>query len=66
MEIRREHIAKVAKKLGYNIRQGSKHILVLNEQTLVTTIPLGKIKDGTLRVILKRLDISLDLLSDLL
>lgn len=66
MEIRGEHIAKVAKKLGYNIRQGSKHILVLNEQTLVTTIPLGKIKDGTLRVILKRLDISLDLLSDLL
>ena len=58
MAIRGEQIGKVATKLGFNIRPGSKHILVLNEQTLITTIPRGKIRDGRMKSTIKILGIS--------
>ena len=58
MRITGKHLARVAKKLGYTIREGKKHTLVLGSQGLITTLPRGKIKPGTLANILKRLGIT--------
>ena len=66
MEIRGKRLAAVAIKLGYQIKEGGKHILVLHEGSLLTTIPRGRIKEGTLRGILKRLGITEQELSRLL
>lgn len=63
MNIRGKRLAGVAVKHGYQIKEGAKHILVLADGKLITTIPRGKIKDGTLRGILKRLGISVEQLS---
>ena len=46
MNIRGSHLRKVAIKLGYEIREGKKHILVLGQSGLLTTIPRGRIKPG--------------------
>jgi len=61
-----KQLKRVALKLGYRIREGKKHVLVYTESGLVTTIPRGRIKAGTLAAILKQMGISKDQLSKLL
>jgi hypothetical protein len=58
MNIRGSHLKKIAVKLGYEIREGKKHILVIGRSGLLTTIPRGRIKAGTLRGILRAFGIS--------
>lgn len=66
MEIRGRHLRKVAIRLGFLVKEGGKHILVFGESGLITTIPRGKIKYGTLRGILNKLGITEEELSKLL
>jgi hypothetical protein len=66
MNIRGSHLRKVAIKLGYEIREGKKHILALGQSGLLTTIPRGRIKPGTLKAILKSMGISEDDLAGLI
>jgi len=47
-----KHIVRLAEKLGCDIVQGSKHILIKRGNTLITTVPRSKIKEGTLDAIL--------------
>lgn len=58
MNIRGSHLKKIAIKLGYEIREGKKHILVIGRSGLLTTIPRGHLKSGTLRGILRAFGIS--------
>ena len=53
-------------KLGYQVKEGSKHIIVFGANGLVTTLPRGKIKSGTLTAILKQLGIDRNELDNLL
>lgn len=66
MKIRGSHLRKVAIRIGFSVEEGGKHILVLGESGLITTIPRGKIKYGTLKGILKKLGITEEELSKLL
>jgi hypothetical protein len=66
MEIRGRHLRKVAIRLGFSVKEGGKHILVLGKSGLITTIPKGKIKYGTLKGILNKLGITEEELSNLL
>jgi hypothetical protein len=58
MNIRGSHLKKIAVKLGYERREGQKHIVVIGQSGLLTTIPRGRIKAGTLKGILKTFGIS--------
>ncbi len=58
MNIRGSHLKKIVLRLGYEVREGKEHILVIGHSGLLTTIPRGRLKAGTLRGILKALGIS--------
>jgi len=66
MNLTAKQLKKVALKLGYRIKEGKKHVLVYGESGLVTTIPWGRIKPGTLAAILAQMGISKDELANLL
>ncbi len=66
MNLTARQLKKVALKLGYRIKEGTKHLLVYSETGLVTTIPRGRIKQGTLAAILKQMGMSKDELDKLL
>jgi hypothetical protein len=66
MNLAAKQLKKVALRLGYRIKEGKKHLLVYSESGLVTTIPRGRIKPGTLAAILKQMGISRDELATLL
>lgn len=66
MNLTAKQLKKVALKLGYRITEGKKHLLVYSESGLVTTIPRGRIKPGTLAAILGQMGISKDELANLL
>lgn len=53
-------LIRAAKKLGYEIKEGSKHTLVYDPATgrRITTIPRGYIPRGTLRAILKQMGVT--------
>ena len=53
MNVTGKHLERVARKLGYRIKPGRKHTLVYTEDRLITTLPRGRIKSGTLAAILK-------------
>lgn len=67
MKLSGRHLKRVAQKLGFVIKEGRNHILIKDSSgTLITTVPRGEIKHGTLIGILKRLGISKAKLEDLL
>jgi predicted RNA binding protein YcfA (HicA-like mRNA interferase family) len=66
MNLTAKQLKKVALKLGYEIREGKKHLLIYSGSGLVSTIPRGRIKAGTLAAILKQMGISKDDLKNLL
>jgi predicted RNA binding protein YcfA (HicA-like mRNA interferase family) len=67
MNFTAKHLKKVALKLGYLVREGKRHTLVYHpDGRLVTTMPRGKIKTGSLAAILKQLDITAEQLKRLL
>jgi len=66
MNLTAKQLKKVALKLGYRIKEGKKHLLVYSESGLVTTIPRGRIKSGTLAAILKQMGISKEDMTSLL
>ena len=51
MNLTAKQMKKVALKLGYQIKEGKKHLLVYSQAGLVTTVPRGRIKSGTLSAI---------------
>jgi heme oxygenase len=64
-----KHLTKAARKLGYEVEEGSKHILVYDPSTgrRISAFPRGKIKKkGTLAAILKQLGITEPELKNLL
>lgn len=67
MKLTAKRLSKVALKLGYQIREGKKHTLIYHPNgNLISTIPRGVVKSGTLSAILKQLGITDDRLRDLL
>jgi predicted RNA binding protein YcfA (HicA-like mRNA interferase family) len=58
MNVTGKHLERVARKLGYRVKPGRKHFVVYTEKRLITTLPRGRIKPGTLAGILKQLGIS--------
>ncbi|MDQ7784589.1 MAG: type II toxin-antitoxin system HicA family toxin [Desulfomonilaceae bacterium] len=66
MNLTAKQLKKVALKLDYRIKEGKKHVLVYSESGLVTTIPRGRIKPGTLAAILGQMGINKDQLANLL
>ena len=66
MNLTAKQLKKLALKLGYRIKEGKKHLLVYGESGLITTIPRGRIKAGTLAAILGQMGISKDELANLL
>ncbi|MFA6223429.1 MAG: type II toxin-antitoxin system HicA family toxin [Desulfomonilaceae bacterium] len=66
MNLTARQLKKVARKLGYQIKEGKKHVLVYGVSGLITTIPRGRIKPGTLAAILKQMGMSKEELTDLL
>lgn len=63
-----KQLTRVARKLGYQVEEGGKHILVFDPATgrRITIMPRGKIKPGTLAAILKQMGITKKRLNDLL
>lgn len=59
-EIRGNDILRVARKLGYQVRPPSrrKHHVIVDGPRIVTTVPKGKLKKGTLAAIIKDLGIT--------
>lgn len=59
-EIRGNDVLRVAKKLGYQMRppKRRKHYVILDGARIVTTVPKGKIKKGTLAAIIKDLGVT--------
>jgi hypothetical protein len=55
-----KQLIRAAKKLGYRIKEGAKHTLVIDPTTerRLSTIPRGYIKKGTFNAILKQLGIT--------
>lgn len=66
MNLTAKQLKKVALKLGYRIKEEKKHLLVYAESGLITTIPRGRMKPGTLAAILGQMGISKDELANLL
>jgi len=58
MNLTARQLRSVARKLGYRIKEGKKHLLLYSESGLVTTIPRGRIKPETLATILKQMRLS--------
>ena len=65
MNLTAKQMRKVALELGYQIKEGKKHLFVYGESGIVTTIPRGRIKAGTLAAILKQMRITRDELAKL-
>jgi predicted RNA binding protein YcfA (HicA-like mRNA interferase family) len=59
-EIRGNDILRVARKLGYQVRppKRRKHYVILDGPRIVTTVPKGKLKKGTLAAIIKDLGLT--------
>ena len=59
-DVRGKDVLRVAKKLGYSVRppKRSKHYVVIDGPRMVTTVPKGRIKKGTLDNIIKDLGIT--------
>jgi predicted RNA binding protein YcfA (HicA-like mRNA interferase family) len=57
MSYNSKQLIRAAKKLGYEVKEGSKHTLVYDPITgrRITTIPRGFIPKGTLNAILKQM-----------
>jgi len=55
-----KQLIKAAKKLGYRLKEGGKHSLVIDPVTerRITTIQRGYIPKGTLNAILKQMGIT--------
>jgi len=55
-----KQLIRAVKKLGYEIKEGSKHTLVIDPTTerRLSTIPRGNIRKGTFNAILKQLGIT--------
>jgi predicted RNA binding protein YcfA (HicA-like mRNA interferase family) len=55
-----KQLIRVAKKLGYEVKEGGKHTLIYDPKTdrRVTTIQRGYIPKGTFKAILKQLGIT--------
>ncbi len=53
-------LVRAVKKLGFRVKEGSKHTLVYDPATgrRITTIPRGYIPKGTLKAILKQLGLT--------
>jgi len=53
-------LVRAIKKLGFRVKEGSKHTLVYDPATgrRITTIPRGYIPKGTLKAILKQLGLT--------
>ena len=68
MNLTGKHLAKVARKLGFVIREGRKHILVYDQRgNFITIFSRGKIKKkGTLAAIIKQMGLTATELQDLL
>ncbi len=66
MNLTAKQLKKAALKLGYNVKEGKKHLLVYNSSGLITTLPRGRIKHGTLAAILKQMGIDREELDKLL
>lgn len=56
--IRGKTVVRVAKKLGYQVREGKKHSVVYDDNGIITIVPRGKIKKGTLNDIIKDLGLT--------
>jgi hypothetical protein len=65
MNLTARQFKKIALKLGYRVKEGKKHLLIYGESGLVTTIPRGRIKQGTLAAILKQMGLGKDELDKL-
>ncbi|MBW1954081.1 MAG: type II toxin-antitoxin system HicA family toxin [Deltaproteobacteria bacterium] len=61
-------LVRAVKKLGFRVKEGSKHTLVYDPATgrRITTIPRGYIPKGTLKAILKQLGLTEAQLKNLL
>ena len=59
-DVRGKDVLRVAKKLGYSVRppKRRKHYVVVDGPRMVTTVPKGRIKKGTLDNIIKDLGIT--------
>jgi predicted RNA binding protein YcfA (HicA-like mRNA interferase family) len=59
-EVRGNDILHVARKLGYRVRplKRRKHYVILDGPRIVTTVPKGKLKRGTLAAIIKDLGLT--------
>jgi|OpeIllAssembly_1097287.scaffolds.fasta_scaffold1497724_1 predicted RNA binding protein YcfA (HicA-like mRNA interferase family) len=59
-EIRGNRVLRVARKLGFQVRapKRRKHYVILDGPRIVTTVPKGRIKKGTLEAIIKDLGIT--------
>jgi predicted RNA binding protein YcfA (HicA-like mRNA interferase family) len=68
MSYTRKNLIRAAKKLGYRIKEGGKHSLVIDPTTerRITTIQRGYIPKGTLKAILKQMGITETELKNLL
>jgi predicted RNA binding protein YcfA (HicA-like mRNA interferase family) len=55
-----KQLIRAAKKLGYEVKEGSKHTLVYDPKTgrRITTIQRGFIPKGTFNAILKQMEIT--------
>ena len=63
-----KQLIRAAKKLGYRLKEGGKHNLVIDPVTerRISTIPRGYIPKGTLNAILKQMGITEAQLKNLL
>jgi predicted RNA binding protein YcfA (HicA-like mRNA interferase family) len=63
-----KQLIRAAKKLGYRLKEGGKHTLVIDPVTerRISTIPRGYIPKGTLNAILKQMGITEAQLKNLL
>lgn len=59
-EIRGNDILRVVRKLGYQVRppRRRKHYVILDGPRIVTTVPKGRVKRGTLEAIIKDLGLT--------
>ena len=59
-DVRGKDVLRVAKKLGYSVRppKRRKHYVVVDGPRMVTTVPKGRIKKGTLDHVIKDLGIT--------
>ena len=66
MNFTARQLKKVALKLGYRVKDGHKHLLIYGESGLISAIPRGRIKRGTLTAIFKQMGVTKDELAKLL